>query len=97
MGRVDVWINNVGRGITRRRPRLTDEDIDEVMQVNVKSALYGMQAMLPHSKARGTGHVINISPSWVRMPLRRCARRIAALSISQASPPRSGPTSRRPP
>jgi NADP-dependent 3-hydroxy acid dehydrogenase YdfG len=67
-GRVDVWINNVGRGITRRPSELTDEDIDEVMQVNVKSALYGMQAMLPHFKARGTGHVINISSLLGRMP-----------------------------
>ena len=67
-GRVDVWINNVGQGITRMPSELTDEDIDEVMRVNVKSALYGMQEILPHFKARGDGHVINISSMLGRIP-----------------------------
>ena len=38
-GRIDVWINNVGRGISRLPSELTDEDIDEVVRVNVLSAL----------------------------------------------------------
>ena len=68
-GRVDVWVNNVGRGITRPPSQLTDEDIDEIMLVNVKSALYGTQEILPHFLARGEGHVINISSMLGRMPL----------------------------
>src|SRR5690348_11754212 len=45
---IDVWINNVGQGITRPPSQLTDDDVDEIMRVNVKSALYGMQEVLPH-------------------------------------------------
>ena len=67
-GRIDVWVNNVGQGITRSPSQLTDEDIDEVMQVNVKSALYGMQEVLPHFKERGTGHIINVSSMLGRIP-----------------------------
>ena len=67
-GRIDVWINNVGQGITRMPSQLTDEDVDEVMRVNVKSALYGMQEVLPHFKVRGDGHVINISSMLARIP-----------------------------
>lgn len=67
-GHIDVWVNNVGRGITRLPSELTDEDVDEMMRVNVKSALYGMQAVLPHFKARGRGHVINISSMLGRVP-----------------------------
>jgi NADP-dependent 3-hydroxy acid dehydrogenase YdfG len=67
-GRIDVWINNVGQGITRPPSQLTDEDVDEIMRVNVKSALYGMQEVLPHFKERGEGHVINISSMLGRMP-----------------------------
>jgi NADP-dependent 3-hydroxy acid dehydrogenase YdfG len=67
-GRIDVWINNVGRGITRQPSELTDQDIDDVVAVNVKSALYGMQAVLPHFKARGDGHVINVSSMLGRVP-----------------------------
>jgi len=65
---IDVWVNNVGRGITRPPSQLTDEDLDEVMQVNVKSALYGMQEVLPHFKERGTGQIINVSSMLGRIP-----------------------------
>ena len=67
-GGIDVWINNVGQGISRNPSELTDEDIDAVMQVNVKSALYGMQSVLPHFKSRKSGHIINISSMLGRTP-----------------------------
>ena len=67
-GHVDVWVNNAGRGITRHAEDLTDEDVDDMILVNVKSALYGIQAILPHFKARGRGHVINVSSMLGRVP-----------------------------
>ena len=67
-GRLDVWINNVGQGITRVPSELTDDDLDEIMQVNVKSALYGMQEVLPHFKGRGEGHIVNVSSMLGRIP-----------------------------
>ncbi len=67
-GRVDVWVNNAGRGIGRKVLELTDQDFDEMMAVNVKSALYGMQAILPHFQQRGDGHVINVSSFLSRVP-----------------------------
>lgn len=67
-GHIDVWVNNVGQGITRMPTELTDEDIDDMVRVNVKSALYGMQEVLPHFKSRGRGHVINVSSMLGRMP-----------------------------
>ncbi len=68
-GHIDVWVNNAGRGITRPVSQLTDEDVDEMMQVNVKSALYGMQAVLPHFKERKRGHIINVSSGLGRVPM----------------------------
>jgi short-subunit dehydrogenase len=65
---IDVWVNNVGQGITRPPSQLTDDDIDEMVRVNVKSALYGMQEILPHFTARNAGHVINISSMLGRIP-----------------------------
>ena len=67
-GHVDVWINNVGQGITRQPSALTDDDIDEVMRMNVKTALYGMQEILPHFKSRNAGLIINVSSLLGRMP-----------------------------
>jgi len=68
-GRIDVFINNAGRGISRSVAELTDDDFDEMMLVNVKSALYGMQAVLPHFQARKRGQIINVSSMLGRLPL----------------------------
>ncbi len=67
-GHVDVWVNNAGRGMSRLVSELTDDDLDEMMRVNVKSVLYGMQAVLPHFRQRGTGHIINVSSMLGRVP-----------------------------
>lgn len=68
-GSVDAWVNNAGRGISRKPSELSDEDFDEMMLVNVKSALYGVQAILPHFRARGRGHVVMVSSMLGRLPL----------------------------
>ena len=68
-GHIDVWVNNAGRGISRSPSKLTDADIDEMVQVNVKSALYGMQTVLPYFMERGEGHIINVSSLLGRLPL----------------------------
>jgi NAD(P)-dependent dehydrogenase (short-subunit alcohol dehydrogenase family) len=67
-GHVDVWVNNVGRGITRVVEELTDDDIDTMVRDNVKSALYGMQIVLPHFRQRRRGHLVNVSSMLARIP-----------------------------
>ncbi len=67
-GRIDAWVNNAGRGISRLPSELSDDDIDQMITDNVKSALYGMQAVLPHFKAAGRGHLINVSSMLGRVP-----------------------------
>ncbi len=67
-GRIDVWVNNAGQGLTRLPSQLTDVDIDEMVRLNVKSVLYGTQEVLPHFTSRGTGHVINVSSLLGRIP-----------------------------
>jgi short-subunit dehydrogenase len=67
-GQVDVWINNAGRGITCQVLDLTDEDFDQIMAINVKSALYGMQAIVPYFMERGAGHLITVSSALGRVP-----------------------------
>lgn len=67
-GHIDVWVNNAGRGIGRQVMDLTDDDVDQMMLVNLKSALYGMQAVVPHFQQRGQGHLINVSSFLGRVP-----------------------------
>jgi NADP-dependent 3-hydroxy acid dehydrogenase YdfG len=81
-GHVDVWINNAGRALTRQVLELTDEDFDLMMAINTKSALYGMQAIVPYFKEHGTGHLINISSALGRIPF---ASYRSAYSASEAA------------
>jgi NADP-dependent 3-hydroxy acid dehydrogenase YdfG len=67
-GQIDAWVANAGRGISRPVSQLTDEDLDDMFTTNVKSVLYGVQAVLPHFRARGQGHLIAVSSMLGRIP-----------------------------
>src|SRR5436190_4602044 len=67
-GHIDVLVNNVGQGMTRMPSQLTSDDVDAMIDANVKSALYGMQDTLPHFKSRAAGHIINVSSMLGRVP-----------------------------
>ena len=67
-GRINVWINNVGQGISRPPSQLTDADVDAMIRMNVKTALYGMQEVLPHFRQRGDGQIVNVSSMLGRVP-----------------------------
>jgi short-subunit dehydrogenase len=68
-GRIDVWVNNAGRGIGINVMDFSEEDLDEMIAVNLKSAWYGMKAVIPHFQERKRGHLINISSVLARVPL----------------------------
>ena len=68
-GGFDVWINNAGRGITKSVLDLTGDDVDEMMSINVKSALYGSQIAAAHFTERGGGQIINVSSFLGRVPM----------------------------
>jgi short-subunit dehydrogenase len=84
--RIDVWINNAERGIARRVEELTDADLDSMIAINLKSALYGIQAVLPHFKSRGSGLVVNVGSILGRVPLALrggyCAGKHALLAVA---------------
>ena len=65
---ISCWINNVGQGISRSVLQLTDHDIDTMVSVNIKSALYGMQVVIPYFRQQGYGHLFNISSVLGRIP-----------------------------
>jgi NADP-dependent 3-hydroxy acid dehydrogenase YdfG len=66
---VDVWVNNAGRGSGKTVMELTEEELDEMIDVNLKSVFYGMRAIIPHFQERGEGHLINVSSFLGRVPL----------------------------
>jgi short-subunit dehydrogenase len=68
-GRIDVWVNNAGRGISRSVSDLGDDDLDAMWRDNMKSVVYGIQAVLPHFKQRNAGQIVNVSSGLSRAPL----------------------------
>jgi len=66
-GQLDVFVANAGRGITRVTSQLSDEDIDEMVDVNFKSVVYGLQAVLPTFKQAQRGQYIVISSMMGRI------------------------------
>jgi NADP-dependent 3-hydroxy acid dehydrogenase YdfG len=60
-GRIDVIINNAGVMPLSPLDRLKVDEWDQMIDVNIKGVLYGIAAALPHMKAQGSGHVINLS------------------------------------
>lgn len=67
-GQLDVFVANAGRGISRPVSQLTDDDVDDMMAVNLKSVLYGVQAALPHFQHRRRGHLIAVSSMLGKIP-----------------------------
>ncbi len=60
-GRLDILVNNAGLNVDRTVRRMSAEEWDRVLQVNLSGAFYMSHAALPHMIERGQGRIINIS------------------------------------
>ncbi|HYC57401.1 MAG TPA: SDR family NAD(P)-dependent oxidoreductase [Candidatus Binatia bacterium] len=60
-GRVHMVFNNAGVGIGSTLEGISYEDFEWVMNINFWGVVYGTKAFLPHLRASGEGHVVNIS------------------------------------
>jgi NAD(P)-dependent dehydrogenase (short-subunit alcohol dehydrogenase family) len=60
-GRLDILVNNAGITADRGVLKMTDDDWQRVMNVNLSGAFYLSQAALRHMLERGSGRIINIS------------------------------------
>jgi acetoacetyl-CoA reductase/3-oxoacyl-[acyl-carrier protein] reductase len=60
-GRLDILINNAGITIDRTVAKMTDEDWQRVISINLSGAFFVAQVALEHMLERGTGRIINVS------------------------------------
>lgn len=67
--RIDIWVNNAGRGILTSLGGVTMADTREAFETNLFGALEGMKAVVPIMKQQGGGAVINISSVAGHIPL----------------------------
>jgi len=60
-GKIDILINNAGITKDAMLVKMTEEDFDRVLDVNLKGVFNCTQAVVPHMVAQGYGKVINTS------------------------------------
>jgi NAD(P)-dependent dehydrogenase (short-subunit alcohol dehydrogenase family) len=60
-GGLDVIVNNAGHGFTGAIEETSLADARALFDVNVFGAMAVIQAALPHLRARGRGHIINVT------------------------------------
>ena len=60
-GRLDVVVNNAGYGLFGMVEEVTEQQAREQVEVNLFGPLWVVQAALPHLRAQGSGHIIQVS------------------------------------
>lgn len=60
-GKIDVLVNNAGYGMIGTIEEVTDAEVRAQFDTNVFGLLNVTRAALPHMRAAGTGHILNLS------------------------------------
>jgi 2-deoxy-D-gluconate 3-dehydrogenase len=61
LGPIDVLVNNAGLGGNHAALDVTQQDWDEIMDVNLKGLFFCAQAVARRMVARGSGRIVNMS------------------------------------
>lgn len=60
LGPIAVWVNNAGLARHRWIPDYTEEEIDLMLDVNLKGTILGSQEALRRMLTRKRGHIVNV-------------------------------------
>jgi NAD(P)-dependent dehydrogenase (short-subunit alcohol dehydrogenase family) len=67
-GRVDILIANAGIFIAKPTVEFTEEDVNSIIDTNLKGFFYPAQAAAKHMTANGSGHIIAITACIAMQP-----------------------------
>lgn len=67
-GKVDILINNAGIFIAKPVEQYTTEDVDAIVNTNLKGFFYPSQLAAKHMVSNGFGHIITITASIAMQP-----------------------------
>lgn len=94
-GQLDLLINNAGVGFIKPAEHATDEEIEWVMDVNLKGVIRCTRAVLPHMRERRSGHIVNVTSvgGLVGQPFNElyCAAKFAVEGFTEALATYVGP------
>jgi 3-oxoacyl-[acyl-carrier protein] reductase len=68
LDRVDVLVNNVGDSYLAKFDELSEEQWEDMWQLNVMSYVRAIQAALPGMRERGDGVIVNVSSTAGKRP-----------------------------
>jgi NAD(P)-dependent dehydrogenase (short-subunit alcohol dehydrogenase family) len=60
-GRIDVLVNNAGRGLIGAVEETTDRELRDLMDVHFFGPAALIRAVLPHMRAQGSGAIVNLT------------------------------------
>ena len=60
-GGIDILVNNAGRVLMSYVEEADPQAVRDLFEVNLMGPLHAIQAVLPSMRARGQGHIVNIS------------------------------------
>ncbi|MEP9359224.1 oxidoreductase [Sphingomonas sp. KR3-1] len=67
-GRIDVIVNNAGYGLLGAIEQASDADVARLFDVDLFGPFRLIRAALPHLRAQGSGHIVNITSIAGRAP-----------------------------
>jgi 3-oxoacyl-[acyl-carrier protein] reductase len=68
VGPVEILVNNVGFAEIRSFDELTEEDWEQLWQLNLMSYVRAIQAVLPGMRERAFGRIVNVSSTAGKRP-----------------------------
>jgi NAD(P)-dependent dehydrogenase (short-subunit alcohol dehydrogenase family) len=87
IGPVEILVNNVGLAEIRSFDELTEENWEQLWQLNVMSYVRAIQAVLPGMRERKFGRIVNVSSTAGKRPSMRMpdysVTKAAVLSLSR--------------
>ncbi len=60
-GRIDILVNNAGIYLDKRIEETTEEEWDQIININLKGVFLCCKAAYPHFKKQGNGTIVNMS------------------------------------
>lgn len=87
-GRVNLLVNNAGVSVTGKLEEQSLEDLHWIVGINFWGVVHGCKFFLPHLRASGDAHIVNVSSMFglIGLPTQSsyCATKFAVRGLSEA-------------